>query len=263
MMPSRETTEATGAKEDFTGYEKDEETQLLYAGARYYMPALGRFGVTDRFADKEPGLTPYQYAANNPIRNIDVNGDSVIVGFKDIFPPTGATKHSVLVHVNEETGNRRVIAEAQSEANAPIDGGDVAGWGRVINVTDTDFAEKRLDQFTAENSETVPIPEGMTETDFVAGVDAAVAGYRQGSKEYSPLPHLEPNTLIGGDRFGNSNAFVGTMLRRAGSNFEPGATTTNGSLPLFVGPVNVTQIVEQTSPFLNVKAPGWNVNVLR
>jgi hypothetical protein len=227
------------------------------------MSALGRFGVTDRFADKEPCLTPYQYAANNPISNIDVNGDSVIVGFKDIYPPTGVTKHSVLIHVNEENGNRRVIAEAQSEANAPVEGGDVAGWGRVINVTDeVDLRTKNLDQFTAANSETVPIPEGMTEAELVAGVDAGVAEYQQGTKEYSPLPHLEPNTLIGGDRFGNSNAFVGTMLRKAGSNFEPGATTTNGSLPLFVGPVNVTQVVEQTSLFLNVKAPGWNVNVL-
>ena len=41
------------------------------------MAALGRFGVTDRFADKEPSLSPYQYAGNVPTTAVDVNGDSI------------------------------------------------------------------------------------------------------------------------------------------------------------------------------------------
>ena len=39
-----------------------------------------RFFCMDRFSEKYIELTPYQYAANNPILNIDVNGDSVSVG---------------------------------------------------------------------------------------------------------------------------------------------------------------------------------------
>jgi RHS repeat-associated protein len=46
-------------------------------GARFYDPQLGRFHTLDRFAEKYWDLTPYQYAANNPIRYIDVNGDSI------------------------------------------------------------------------------------------------------------------------------------------------------------------------------------------
>jgi RHS repeat-associated protein len=46
-------------------------------GARFYDPALGRFHTQDRFADKYHPLTPYQYAANNPINVIDINGDSL------------------------------------------------------------------------------------------------------------------------------------------------------------------------------------------
>jgi hypothetical protein len=41
--------------------------------------AVSRFLRPDRFAEKYYGLSPYQYAANNPIRNIDYNGDSIVV----------------------------------------------------------------------------------------------------------------------------------------------------------------------------------------
>jgi RHS repeat-associated protein len=48
-------------------------------GRRMYDPALGRFGVIDRFSEKYLSLNPYQYGANNPIKFIDVNGDSIKV----------------------------------------------------------------------------------------------------------------------------------------------------------------------------------------
>jgi len=66
-------------KERFTGKERDAESGLDYFGARYYHPGLGRFLTTDRFAHKYPNMTPYQYAANNPLKFIDVNGDSLNV----------------------------------------------------------------------------------------------------------------------------------------------------------------------------------------
>lgn len=48
-------------------------------GARFYDPVIGRFHTMDAFAEKYFPLSPYQYAANNPISNIDVNGDSIMV----------------------------------------------------------------------------------------------------------------------------------------------------------------------------------------
>jgi RHS repeat-associated protein len=48
-------------------------------GARMYDHQIGRFFTQDRFTEKYPALNPYQYGANNPIKNIDLNGDSVIV----------------------------------------------------------------------------------------------------------------------------------------------------------------------------------------
>ena len=46
-------------------------------GARMYDAAIGRFMKTDRFAEKYVALSPYQYAANNPVNVIDINGDSL------------------------------------------------------------------------------------------------------------------------------------------------------------------------------------------
>lgn len=48
-------------------------------GARHYDAALGRFTTVDRFAEKYYSMSPYQYGANSPVGNIDVNGDSLVV----------------------------------------------------------------------------------------------------------------------------------------------------------------------------------------
>ena len=51
-------------------------------GSRYYDPVLGCFPVMDKYCEKYYSLSPYQYAANNPIKNIDVNGDSIWVSIE-------------------------------------------------------------------------------------------------------------------------------------------------------------------------------------
>ncbi len=43
-------------------------------GARMYDPQIGRWNTQDKFSEVYVGLTPYQYAANNPIKIIDEAG---------------------------------------------------------------------------------------------------------------------------------------------------------------------------------------------
>nr|WP_302437609.1 RHS repeat-associated core domain-containing protein [Bacteroides intestinalis] len=45
----------------------------------YYDATLGRFTTMDRFAEKYYSMSPYQYAGNNPVGNIDINGDSIVI----------------------------------------------------------------------------------------------------------------------------------------------------------------------------------------
>jgi RHS repeat-associated protein len=59
-------------KYQFTGYEKDEETGLYYANARYYDD--GWFKSVDPHAEKYPNISPYAYCANNPIMYNDPTG---------------------------------------------------------------------------------------------------------------------------------------------------------------------------------------------
>ena len=63
----------------YNGKELQQETEWYDYGARMYDPQLGRFFTQDRFAEKYLDFSPYQYAANNPILYIDVNGDSISV----------------------------------------------------------------------------------------------------------------------------------------------------------------------------------------
>ena len=65
----------------YNGKELDTKKGLNWYdyGARHYDAALGRFHTQDRFAEKYYPMSPYQYAANCPMRNIDVNGDSIRV----------------------------------------------------------------------------------------------------------------------------------------------------------------------------------------
>ena len=41
-----------------------------------YDPSIARWHVQDRFAEKFINTSPYNYALNNPISNIDINGDT-------------------------------------------------------------------------------------------------------------------------------------------------------------------------------------------
>jgi len=47
---------------------------MHYAGARYYMGALGRFGVVDPMSEKYPRTSPYAYVENDPVNYFDPNG---------------------------------------------------------------------------------------------------------------------------------------------------------------------------------------------
>ena len=82
--------EEQGTNRRFTGHELDQETNLTYAGARYYAAGVGRFTQVDPIAQNvasskrlqevlvEPQrLNEYSYALNNPVKYVDPDGQYV------------------------------------------------------------------------------------------------------------------------------------------------------------------------------------------
>ena len=82
-LPMAETTDGKQNEQPYkyNGKEFERKNGLNWVdyGARHYDAALGRFTTMDRFAEKYYSVSPYQYAGNNPVGNIDINGDSIVV----------------------------------------------------------------------------------------------------------------------------------------------------------------------------------------
>lgn len=70
---------ADGVRQSYTGYEKDGETGLNFAQARYYSPMMGRFTSPDPLVTSGKPYHPqswnrYAYCLNNPLTFIDPTG---------------------------------------------------------------------------------------------------------------------------------------------------------------------------------------------
>jgi RHS repeat-associated protein len=65
----------------YTGKEYDEEEGINqhYFGARFLHETMLRFTSVDPRAEKYPGLSSYVYAAGNPLRNYDPDGEEYVI----------------------------------------------------------------------------------------------------------------------------------------------------------------------------------------
>lgn len=75
-------TGTVNTKNGFTQHEEDIDTGLVYANARYYSPAIGRFLSQDpafwqiqRGIEDPQLMNSYSYARNNPLTYLDPNGE--------------------------------------------------------------------------------------------------------------------------------------------------------------------------------------------
>jgi RHS repeat-associated protein len=75
-MPGRQYNAATGYRYGFNGKEKDNKDGVVQYdyGFRIYDPRLVRFKSVDPLTKSYPMLTPYQFASNSPIANVDLDG---------------------------------------------------------------------------------------------------------------------------------------------------------------------------------------------
>ena len=66
----------------YNGKEYDEETGLIYYGARYLDAKTGNWQNIDPLAISYPGISPYAYVAQNPVNYIDPDGKKIEIHYK-------------------------------------------------------------------------------------------------------------------------------------------------------------------------------------
>ena len=116
----------------FTGQEHDEQTGLIYFGARYYDAEIARFYSTDNYIgdiNNPPSLHKYQYAYQNPTVYVDPNGNVAVAA---ILLTVGA----YLIKAGVETVIETEIEEKISTymGNEDFDYGRAFGKNMLINI---------------------------------------------------------------------------------------------------------------------------------
>ncbi len=98
----------------YNSKELDQETGLswYYFGGRFYDPEVMRFPVSDRYANKYPSWSGYQYVFNNPLRFTDMTGDTVDVD-EDLLNP-------VVYKVGKRKGQQKDIKDMTPQEDKDI-----------------------------------------------------------------------------------------------------------------------------------------------
>ena len=175
-------------------------------GARHYDAAIGRFTMMDRFAEKYYSMSSYQYGGNNPVGNIDVNGDSIVIS---------PNPNGLIDHIKSRFG---YDTKFQKTVKADL---------AQLNKHDKTVAQIILKLEDSENIHQITMVEdrrkgNLTEVDK----EKAVKGISQGTTvRYDPYTQIEPSGEKRTPRVGLSHelqhsydADQGTMTREITEN---------------------------------------------
>ncbi|MGD9631469.1 MAG: RHS repeat domain-containing protein [Pyrinomonadaceae bacterium] len=111
-------------RKQFTSYERDGETGMDFAQARYFNPGFGRFSSPDDFLNDSVPLEPqswnkYAYVRNNPTNRIDPTGEKV--------------KYRITIDTNKKTVTVTAI-------------GTIGVWSKNYGKSDLAKAAKRIEE---------------------------------------------------------------------------------------------------------------------
>ncbi|MEN2403174.1 RHS repeat-associated core domain-containing protein, partial [Flavobacterium sp. MC2016-06] len=124
-------------KYKYNGKELQDELGLgMYDyGWRNYDSALGRWMNIDNLAEKYVSASPYHYAGNNPVLNLDVDGN-------EFTESAWRWVNRLIADINSrQEKNNRSIADYQSKISNGGSDRQIARWNRNINSLTTNNAE--------------------------------------------------------------------------------------------------------------------------
>ncbi|MBY0481792.1 MAG: RHS repeat-associated core domain-containing protein [Chitinophagaceae bacterium] len=104
-------------------------------GFRNYDPQIGRFTQLDPLTDDYPQLTPYQYASNDPIGNIDIDG---LEGGVSTFATAGEAANSMASFVNDVHDLGEVVVTASRVSSTVVQvGSKASSLGSILKTLNT------------------------------------------------------------------------------------------------------------------------------
>ena len=158
-------------------------------GARWYDGI--RFSTMDRFAEKYPELSPYSYCAGNPIKYIDVNGDSISSDIK---------YQGILNSILEKSFGDKASQFTYTKLNNLVFNGDVSSFSKeekvAYNSLKSLMISKKQYKFIVENSFDIITKDGkrLTIDTGNSGTHGDAAVYPTATFDGVGIIGLNPNT---------------------------------------------------------------------
>ena len=143
-------------------------------GARNYDPTLGRFFNQDRFAEKYLDFTPYQYGANNPIKYIDINGDSLSISGDGSDQMLALYNEGLEGYYEAKSGENGLVSLNKTDKEGEVSGTAQAYFDQLSSVTSLDAPNVSIS--TVVDDQGVPLADPGNGVVDVGDINAIAKG---------------------------------------------------------------------------------------
>ncbi len=211
-------------KHKYTGHELDRETDLTYAGARYYDQNIGKWISQDTASRDKPEqflqdpqqLNGYSYARNNPLVLVDPDGKKVELASRPInIPVVGHLGAHAFILITPDNPDALPHINGVDDYSRITLGGYTHDFvkGELFKGANyvTDYPLSR-DQYSGV--QTISPPNDMTQEEFEANI---VNNFNNSPDVVGPYSFLG-NPRISGQH--NSNNFATNLLVQSGINTQ-------------------------------------------
>ena len=220
-------------------------------GRRFYDPQIGRFTTIDPLAEHFPWMTCYQYASNNPVKNIDLDGlEGLLLGINETLSPLEA-----LARAGGEVAGKTVEVGGTGAKGPRFTPQQLENFARG-NKTEAEQLAKnglekntesitRIDPKTGKEGKTIPDAlknDGKSTSEVKHVQEQGLTKQLRLQKEYSNENGFKPELII------NEGAKISKPLQKAGFDIK-----TYEVIPPVVVPQDNMPAVQKPIPFTPVE----------
>lgn len=198
MATTRNTTNFN--KFQYNGKETQLETGFIDLGNRSINPTTGRMLSIDRFAEKYVDLSAFQFAGNNPIRNIDINGDSLFISFKNqsYLYDAGNLYLNGSVYTGKVKGFLKDVVNALKRIGSGQEGAsmiaELQGSKNVFNISEGKSQYNEKDVFKSHANQFQTDPANSSALQAIIGAGRSLTGGSGGTISWNTSGAELPTT---------------------------------------------------------------------